>query len=394
MNFNDLFCDISYSQQNCKDEKICGDTFLWRHTPSKGRTLAVLSDGMGHGVKANILSSLTASMIINFDFINQDITEIAHMVINALPICSVRKLSYSTFSIVDINHITGVATIIEYDNPQALVYRGGEPLKCNWKHIVIDGDSERMGQIILSTSFQYQSSDRIVIMSDGVTQSGLGKDQYPFGWRRKNVDNFIRNILELEPTINSLNLSRKVLSESIQLDNGYTNDDISCAVITVRETKQMLLLSCPPSSDKENEKLIDKIDSYQGEKIICGYHLAKLISELKGVEISKDKISLDPDLQPVWHMEGIDLISESLATLNKVFDMLQETSLNTETEGAASDICKLLLLHDKIDILIGMRRGNGGIYMIDGYELRRKVLKHIARLLKERYSKDVIIEYI
>lgn len=376
------------------DERICGDVFLYRHTNSGTRSIVVLSDGMGHGVKANVLSTLTASMIINFDYHNDDITTVAEMIIATLPICSVRKISYSTFSIIDINHTTGLATIIEYDNPQSLIYREGKPLKCEWESHVVDGTEERMGQVINTTTFEFRDSDRIVFMSDGVTQSGLGTEEHPFGWKRKNVDTFVRDILSQKPDVTSRELAGMVLAKAVDFDGGYTKDDISCGVITVRRVKRMLICSCPPLSDDNNEKMIAILDGYNGKKVVCGYHLAKLISEIKDIEIVKDRYSLDPDIQPAWHMEGVDLISESLATLNKVYEMLQNYDFYKNAEGTAADIFHMLLENDRIDMLIGTRRGNGGMYMVDEYELRRKVMKHIARTLERKYNKEVKLKYI
>lgn len=390
---NNLFCDISCRQQNCKDERICGDTFLYRHSNGGTRSIAVLSDGMGHGVKANILSTLTASIIINFDYQDDDISKVAEMVINTLPICSVRKISYSTFSIVDINHTTGCATIIEYDNPCSLVYRKAEQLDVCWKSVVVKSEGCRT-QTIRTTQFKFQIGDRIVFMSDGVTQSGLGIPEFPFGWSRYNVGVFIEEELKKGLSINSLDLSSKVLAKAVGYDNGFTNDDISCGVITIRKVKRMLMVSCPPISDDFNDELISILDQHEGDKVICGYHLAKLISDIKGIDIKKDIMSLDSDIQPAWNMEGVDLISESLATLNKVYEMLLNYDFYKETLGPAADICKMLLQNDTIRLLIGLRRGNGGMYMVDEYELRRKAMRHIGRALEKRHKKEVHIQFI
>ncbi|MFI3267838.1 MAG: SpoIIE family protein phosphatase [Rikenellaceae bacterium] len=389
-----LFCDIACRQQNCQDERICGDTFLFRHTNGGTRSIAVLSDGMGHGVKANILSTLTASMIINFDYQNDDISKVAQMVIDTLPVCSVRGLSYSTFSIVDINHTTGIATIIEYDNPQVLIYREGKGLiTATETHIVTNNETKR-AQAILKTQFKFKDSDRIVFMSDGVTQSGLGTDEYPFGWRRKNVDKFIQEVISKNNNISSDELASKVLNKAVEYDKGYTNDDISCGVINIRKVKRVLLSSCPPISDDYNEELISMLDNHDGEKIICGYHLAKIISEIKGTKITKDAISLDSDIQPAWHMEGVDIISESLVTLNKVYDMLQNYEFYHDLQGPAATICQMLLENDSIMMIIGLRRGNGGMYMVDEFELRRKVMRYIARILEKKYNKEVLLHFI
>ncbi|MFI3263228.1 MAG: SpoIIE family protein phosphatase [Rikenellaceae bacterium] len=389
-----LFCDIAYRQQNCKSERICGDTFLFRHTNGGTRSIAVLSDGMGHGVKANILSTLTASMIINFDYQNDDISKIAKMVIDTLPVCSVRQLSYSTFSIVDINHTTGIATIIEYDNPQRLVYREGKELILDSDTQIVVNEETKRAQAIIKTQFKFKDSDRIVFMSDGVTQSGLGTNDFPFGWNRSNVDSYIQQILGEKTDISSEELAQRVLDKAVDYDKGYTNDDISCGVITIRKVKRLLLSSCLPITDDYNSELISMLDNHEGQKVICGYHLAKNVSEIKGIDIKKDAVSLDPDIQPAWHMKGVDMITESLVTLNKVYDMLQNYEFYKNVKGPAAEICKMLLGNDSILMVIGLRRGNGGMYMVDEFELRRKVMRYIARILEKRYKKEVLLHFI
>ena len=392
---NKFFTDISCHQQNCKHERICGDTFLFRRFDGGARSIAVLSDGMGHGVKANILSTLTSSIVVNFDYRNNDIQSMATMILKSLPVCAVRKTSYSTFSIVEVNHNTGYATIIEYDNPRSIVYRNQTPLNLIWESVAFEQYStDKRNRTIVSTSFQIQNGDRIIVMSDGVTQSGLGTEAFPFGWGRKNVEQFIQSSLTATPTISSSDLAQKVLSQAVFYDNFLAHDDISCAVITIRQPKSLLLCSCPPALENDHSRLIDNIDRFEGKKIICGYHLARLISELTGRPIIKDTFSLDYDVQPAWHMRGVDLVTESLVTLNKVYDMLQNNESPFLKTGPAAEVGKMMLKSDEIEIILGTNHGNGGLYMVDEYELRRKVMRHIARILEKKYMKEVNIKYI
>lgn len=391
---SNLFTDIACKQQNCGTERICGDTFFYKRMHGGDRSIIVLSDGMGHGVKANVLSTLTASMIINFDYSCDDIRKMAEMVLKSLPVCSVRKISYSTFSIVDINHKTRDAVIIEFDNPQCLIYRDGSELKCDWECVMIENNERPRPATILYTTFKIKESDRIVVMSDGVTQSGLGSEKYPFGWGRPAVAAYIARLLKANPLASSTYLATKILGESIRNDNYCTKDDVSCVVVGVRPSKRLLLCSCPPSHPDMNQELVDYISSFVGLKVICGYHLAQLVSKISGKSITKERLSPDPDVQPAWRMEGVSLISESLVTLNKIYEMLQNKEAFTIDVGAAADIYNMLISSDDIEMLIGACKGNGGIYMVDEYELRRKVLRYIARLLEKKYSKVVAIKYL
>lgn len=391
MNSN-LFIDIYCSQRNCKDERICGDTFLFNRLNSGNRSIVVLSDGMGHGVKANILSTLTATMIINFDHERDNLKRTAEMLLKSLPICSVRKICYSTFSIIDINMNTQMATIIEYDNPACIIFRDGKELVCDWDCTMFESDMSNR-QSILSTTFKIEEGDRIMIMSDGVTQSGLGSKAYPFGWKRDRVSSYVQSYVEIYPKSSSRFLAEMVVSKAVENDEYVTKDDISCAVVSLRKPQSLLLCSCPPQSDAENTKMLDIISNFEGKRVICGYHLAKLISSLNGTEIVRSHQSADPDVQPLWYMDGVDLITESLVTLNKIYSLLQTNAPQDEGEGAAYEVYRLLLESDTITILMGMSRGNGGEYMVDEYELRRKAMGYIAGILEKRYLKEVNIIY-
>lgn len=389
-----LFIDIACKQQNCGDERICGDTFMFRRVSGNDRAIIVLSDGMGHGIKANILSTLTASMIVHFDRSRYDVRGMAEMILKSLPVCSVRKISYSTFTIVDIDMRTGRAAVIQHDNPASLFFRNGEPIEARWESVVIRNESAQRPQTILHTSFDIACGDRIVLMSDGVTQSGLGSERYPFGWGEKNVYRFLRDRLREEPAVSTQTLAAQVLGRAVDNDGGSTQDDVSCAVIHVREARSLLMCTCPPYSPAENRELVDAIYGFHGRKLICGYHLAKLVSELTGNVICKDPYSPDPDVQPAWRMKGIELITESLTTLNKILDILDRYDQLVLGEGPAFDACRMLLDSDEINMLIGQSRGNGGMYMVDEFELRRKVIRRIASVLETKFLKEVNLRYL
>lgn len=385
-----FFIDIACKQQNCKFEKVCGDTFLFKRSSGGTRSIIVLSDGMGHGVKANILSNITATMIANFNYEKLNVENLARTILKSLPVCNIRKVSYSTFSIVDIDLIKGVATIIEYDNPKRLIFRGNKRLQTIEEVFAIK--SPNRNQAISSTRFRIREGDRIVLMSDGVSQSGMGS-KYRFGWGRDNVENFAKEQILNNNSLTSHELATSVVWEAISNDSGVTNDDVSCAVITIRKPKRALLCTCIPSNDVEDEYL-KMLDEFEGTKIVCGYLLATLIAEKSGKTIIKNNFSNDPDIQPEWEIEGIDLVAESLVTLNKVHDLLENKEVYRLREGAAYKIVETLIENDEINIVIGKQRQKGWVYKIDDYDLRHNILLHIITSLETKYNKEVKVTYI
>ncbi len=391
-----MFVDISSNSINFHGERICGDVFAQRYIPNQRRTVAVLSDGMGHGTKANILSNLTASIILSMGEAKQSILNTAHTILQTLPVCSVRGLSYSTFSIMDYDHVSSMVRIVEFDNPQALILRGSEILELERQTKTISGNiteaSARRSTIYIS-EFKAAEGDRIVLCSDGVTQSGLGSDKYPFGWGLPAFRAFVMDTVAKDMAVSSLDLSLSVLNNALTKDDQQSKDDITCGVITFRESRRLMFCSCPPK--KHNiDGLVDMIHNANYPKILCGYELAREVASEMGSEIRQNLTSTDPDLPPLWFADGVDLITEGFLTLNKVLFILSNYHQRPIGRGPAYRIVKMIMAADHIQMVIGMREGKVSTQFVDNYQIRRQLLERMATVLERKFDKAVTKCYI
>ena len=130
-----LFIDIGCSQQKKYNQNTYGDFFISKRYPEERRLIAVLSDGLGSGVKANILANMTATMILKFVAAGHNLMKAAEIVMNSLPVCQVRKISYATFSVADCSE-TGAVKIVEEGNPEFLYIKNGKVVPQEAKVIV------------------------------------------------------------------------------------------------------------------------------------------------------------------------------------------------------------------------------------------------------------------
>lgn len=392
---NRFYIEVNAELKYHHESRICGDVFISRRLNDENRIIAVLSDGMGHGVKANVLATLTATMALNFTLEHKEINRIAEIIMNTLPVCSERKMSYSTFTIIDIE-FDGNVRILEYDNPQTVIMRGDKVFDPQWTCVMLEGE-KNAGKEIKSCEFTPEKEDRIIFFTDGVAQSGLGGGKYPFGWGRDNAITYISELISHEHDIAAPNLAHKLVNMANVNDGYLSKDDTSCAVIYFRQPRKLLICSGPPF-DEQNDKLFaEKVDKFDGKKIICGATTGDIIARELDRQIIDSFDFDDPDLPPISMMDGVDLVTEGILTLGKVTEILKTYNNSTRlTKGPADRIVRLLIESDEIDFIIGTRINiaHQDPSLPVELEIRRTVIKRIAKLLQEKFLKEVSITFI
>jgi hypothetical protein len=390
-----FYIEVNSQQRNYDGERISGDVFLYRYIKEEDRVIAVLSDGMGHGVKANILATLTATMAINFTREHKEVDRIAEIIMNTLPVCSERKISYSTFTIIDIES-NGRATILEYDNPSTIVLRGNQIFEPQWKKVILE-KGKHSGKILKTCTFVPQKEDRIVFCSDGVSQSGMGSEAYPFGWERDNLATYAASLVSNEASISAIMLAGKIVTMAHKNDSYKARDDISCATIYFREPRKLLLCTGPPYEKEKDKDLAAKVSGSTGKVILCGGTTADIVARELKRTIIDELIFEDPELPPESFLEGIDLVTEGILTLQKVNEILKTYNNSVRLgKGPADKIVRLIMESDEIHFVIGTRINiaHQDPNLPVDLEIRRTVVKRIARLLEERWLKQVSFEYI
>mgnify|MGYP006282884413 CR=1 FL=1 len=392
---NRFYIEVSCEQRNFGKERICGDVFLTRKISEENRTIAVLSDGMGHGVKANVLATLTATMSLNFTIEHKEPEKIADIIMNTLPVCSERHMNYATFTIIDIE-ADGQITILEYDNPQTIILRNYRNFDPGWQQTVMHTEKNE-GKEIRTCRFKPRKEDRILFFSDGITQSGLGTEKYPLGWGYENLLEHAENLVKNAPHISAAKLAEKIVNLAYRNDNYSAKDDTSCASIYFREPRKLLISTGPPYEEENDSKLGEAVKEFKGKKIVCGATTADIIARELGVEIEDSLDFTDSELPPVSTMPGIDLVTEGILTITKVTRILKDYTPNYDLgNGPADRIIKMVRESDEIEIIIGTRINiaHQDPNLPVDLEIRRTVVKRMARLLEEKFLKEVHIRYI
>jgi hypothetical protein len=395
MKNKDFFIEIDCQHKNKHGNEVCGDLFLSKKIKEEERIVAVLSDGLGSGIKANVLATLTASMALNFTMENQSLQRTAKTIMKTLPVDKIRKISYATFSIIDID-CEGDTRVVEYDNPPFFLIRNGHIIQPDCRDIVIKGKKGK-DKHITSSTFVAQKEDRLVFFSDGINQSGIGSRVFPFGWGIKAVGDFILARIQENPTISASHLVRRILNQAERNDIGKLKDDASCAIFYFREPRKLLICSGPPYDETKDRLLAEHVRGFKGRTVISGGTTAQILSRELNRPIEVDMNGLNNNLPPASKMNGIDLVTEGVLTIAEVAKRLEATEeIRNPEKDAANEIIKMLLNSDEIHFLIGTRVNNAhqDPSLPVELEIRRNVIKKIVRLLEEKYLKEVHLQFI
>jgi hypothetical protein len=394
MNSDESYIEVDSCQRAKHGQFISGDVFLSRKVEPEGRIISVLSDGLGSGVKASVLATMTATMALKFTASAMDIHSSAEIIMDTLPICSVRKISYSTFTVVDLAG-TGETRIIEHGNPPFLLIRPNAELHIEKTEVRPKRWEDR---VISFSSFDVQREDRIVFFSDGISQAGMGEYRTPLGWGLENVDRFVREEIDRHPYISARELSRLLVAKAEEVDGLSAKDDITCGVVYFRSPRKLLVMTGAPFSRAHDIDLAKMAERTCGRKVICGGTTANIVSRLlnRAIQINMRQ-HIDPKFPPSARMDGFELVTEGILTLGEVLRLLEEGFAPEDMRSnPAVRLASMLLDSDIVKFAVGTRinEAHQDPNIPVELDLRRNIVKRIAQLLESRYLKRVLIQYL
>lgn len=351
MKESEMFIEVECFRKNKAGNVVCGDSFMSQRLQDEDRIISVLSDGLGSGIKASVLSTMTATMAMNYTAMNESILQTALSIINTLPQDLVRKISYSTFCILDIDCF-GNTKVIEYETPPVYLFRHGHPVEIRKEKIpVLREDLEN--SFLWVSEFRLEKEDRLICFSDGVSQSGMGTPAMPFGWDA-GVSDFIAGLLERQAGLSAKELAGKIVLRAERNDNYHLLDDTSCCVVYRRTPRNLLICTGPPYDEKKDRYLAEKVRDFNGKRVLCGGTTTGIISRELHRPVTVSMEVTDKELPPLSYMEGIDLITEGILTLSKVERLLSQ-GIPDKAQGPARELVALIQNSDKITFIVGTR---------------------------------------
>ncbi|MFA9379516.1 MAG: SpoIIE family protein phosphatase [Acetanaerobacterium sp.] len=335
---NNLCADIGYRSLNKYGEQLCGDHVDIVEQDGNS-TVIVLADGLGSGVKASILSTLTAKIISTMMAQNLDIEDCVETIAGTLPVCALRGVAYSTFTIIRLVD-NEEAEIIQYDNPHVILLRDGANVDI--PTTVMDIGEKK----IYRSRIALHERDIFIAMSDGAIHAGVGLS-LNFGWQREDIISYMETFYDVGFTAKTL--TTILLDECSKLYGGKPGDDTTVCTVCIRRREPMNLVIGPPENRDDCSKMMSLFFSKEGKYIVCGGTTASIAADFLKKRLVPKLDFLDPEIPPTAEIEGADLVTEGVLTINKVLSYAQDYLKDNESytqwsykKDGASQIARLL----------------------------------------------------
>ena len=387
--------DTAYKSLNKFTEVLCGDKVELLRTEDSD--IMILADGMGSGVKANILATLTSKILGTMLLNGATLEECVETIVQTLPICQVRQVAYATFSILQVLH-SGEAYLVEFDNPGCIFIRNGQlvPIPENYRTVE--------GKKINEYRFQVARGDALILMSDGTVHAGVGQ-LLNFGWLWEDIARYA--VKQYALTSSAMRLAINICQACDELYQYRPGDDTTVACMRIINSKPVYLMTGPAEHPEDDRVMVDALMSGDDSirRVVCGGTSATIVSRILNQELQVSLDYPDPDIPPIAYLEGVDLVTEGVLTLNRVVKLLQRYASKDsisqdffrelDKNNGASLVARMLIedcteLHLYVGKAINSAYQNPGLPFDLG--IRQNLIVQLRQVVEEM-GKTVVVNY-
>ena len=384
------FMENGYIGLNKVGEELCGDRVEVKNNPNGDFTM-VLADGLGSGVKANILSTLTSKIIATMMDSEMTVEDCVNTIAQTLPVCSVRQVAYATFTAIQVHK--NEVRLVQYDNPDVIMLRDGKSFDYEKTEHVI------AGKRIFESRFPVRLGDVFIAMSDGVIHAGVGQS-LNFGWERPNVVEYTER--KYTPGMSAKAIAALISDACRELYMDRPGDDTTVAALRIRERELVSLMIGPPVNPAEDREVMEAFFAQGGKTIVCGGTTSSIVARYLGTEVKTKIDYLDPDIPPIGYIEGVDLCTEGVLTMKRVVEIAKRYASSSDAysewmakrDGAS--LIAQMLFEDATDVNLFVGRAMNPAHqnpdMPIDLSIKLRLIDDLAQCL-EKMGKIVSVNY-
>ena len=382
------FIESAYSSVNKYGEELCGDNV--NSVRNGDYTTLVLADGLGSGVKANILSTLTSKILTTMVSNGIPMKDCMETILESLPVCKERSVAYSTFSVIHINN-EGNGYLFDFDNPEAILIRDGKCLDLKREKMVV------LGKSIYVSRLNLVENDVVLVMSDGTIHAGIGM-LMNFGWERKEIKKYLEEMCNDKMSVRAICNLLCGACNDLYMDK--PGDDTTVGGVKIRKECEVSLLIGPPIDKEHDSEYVKEFMRTDGKKIVCGGTSSQIVAKYLGKEITTSFDFPDKDIPPIGYIDGIDLTTEGVITMRRVIELLEkymspndlDSKVFTKKDGASMIANILFEEATKIRFFVGQSVNIAHQGLPINTTMKLKLVENLAKSLEEMW-RNVEVNY-
>lgn len=384
----ELCIEYGYTSLNHVGEELCGDNV--EMSVQGDWTTVVLADGLGSGVKANILSTLTSKILCTMVAGGADMEECISTIISTLPVCHERQVAYSTFSVIHVdNH--GRGHLFEFDNPEAIWYHRGHT--CDFPRTAM----EICGKRVFHTELELEAGDMVFIMSDGTIHAGIGQ-MLNFGWQRKDIMEHLDQNIDAHMSARAAACLLASACNDLYLDR--PGDDTTVAAIRIRPRCEVHIMVGPPVDKEKDEHYVQHFMQGADKRIVCGGTTSQVVARCLGRQLKTSFDFPDREVPPIGFIDGIDLVTEGVITLRRLLSLsekyvsVKDLTPKTYAKRDGGSLLANIVFEESTHVVffVGQNVNAAHAGLEIDITMKLKLVEHLAANLR-RMGKDVTVNY-
>lgn len=350
----------------------CGDVFKVNRTAEA--TLALLADGMGSGIPANMSANLVIEYFLGLLSEGFTIVEAAKNSLRSLRSAKLNDGPWSAFNVARIA-ADGEAQIYSYESPLPLLITAHGVEDVNFIPQYWEGE------IIQEASTHIKPGEALLFVTDGITQAGLGRT-LDNGWGENGLKKYLdKTSLGKQPD-QGAEVTSAIVSEASSIAQHHPDDDMSALLLYLRTPRVLQILVGPPAQKSHDCRVIKDFLAATGTKAVFGGTTTKILAKYMGLT---PKIFPGEFGAPAhYEMEGIDLACEGATTLNRTNNIFDEPELADQAGPGAERLIELFVEADEIYFWTGQSNNPANITALKpvGMLSRHQVVAALAEKLR------------
>jgi hypothetical protein len=379
------FIEVVTAQAAKRAGRVCGDYVIVERT--REATTTIVADGIGTGIKARVASVMCASRLIELMKLGFSVREACNRLVDTMHEARTIDIPFSAFSVCRVLS-SGLATIVSYEIPPPILISNRMAAYLPKQHFISMG-LEMVGEVTCTLEY----GDGIVLMSDGVSQAGLGH-KYRLGWGAEGAGDFINGCIAKGDDLKQV--PDKILAKVKEISGTTYGDDVTCMLLVCREARTLNILTGPPGNKANDRRVVKEFMEMKGLKVVCGSTTAEMVARNTGVAINVKEISNAYHKPPAYEISGLDFATEGAITLNQVYNILEESPDRLDGDSSVSELYMLFHSCDTINFFVGTAVNPGHesiVFRQVGVYPRDVIVQFLAERLK-KIGKLVNLTYV